>query len=28
MGIRNIEAWNQANIAKLVWAIAQIKDML
>ncbi|KAJ8419576.1 hypothetical protein Cgig2_018899 [Carnegiea gigantea] len=28
MGIKNVEAWKKASIAKLVWAIAQKKDLL
>jgi len=28
LGIRNMEAWNKASIAKLVWVVAKTKDLM
>jgi len=28
LGIRNMEGWNKASIAKLVWVVAKKKDLL
>jgi len=28
LGLKDMEAWNKANITKLVWAVAQKKDIL